>query len=146
MLIVVTAWVTIADPAQLAELRGAVVASALYVSNWWLIFQHVSYFARFAPPSPLSHLWSLAIEEQFYLVWPFLLLLGLRFVREPSSATGVRPRLAVVTLALALASAILMAVLYHPSFDPSRVYDGTDTRAFGCCSGRRWRWSGRAGT
>src|SRR3954468_8742374 len=83
MLIVVTAWITIADPDQLDRLRGAVISSALYVNNWWLIDQHVSYFARFAPPSPLGHLWSLGVEEQFYLVWPWVLLLGLRFVKEP---------------------------------------------------------------
>jgi peptidoglycan/LPS O-acetylase OafA/YrhL len=106
-----------------------VVASALYVSNWQLIFGDVSYFARFAPPGPLNHLWSLAIEEQFYIVWPFLLLLGVRLVREPPLPSGVRPRLAGVTLLLAIASAVLMAVLYHPSLDPSRVYYGTDTRA-----------------
>ncbi len=51
-------------------------AAALYVSNWQLILQHVSYFAAFGPLSPLNHLWSLAVEEQFYIVWPFLLLLG----------------------------------------------------------------------
>jgi len=92
MLIVVTAWITIADPSQLDRLRGAVASSALYVNNWWLIDQHVSYFARFAPPSPLGHLWSLGVEEQFYLVWPWLLLLGLRFVKEPASSPGIRPR------------------------------------------------------
>jgi peptidoglycan/LPS O-acetylase OafA/YrhL len=130
MLVVVTAWITIADPDQLDHLRGAVISSALYVNNWWLIDQHVSYFARFAPPSPLGHLWSLGVEEQFYLVWPWLLVLGVRFIKEPSSATGVRPRLALITLGLGVASAILMAVLYHPGFDSTRVYDGTDTRAF----------------
>jgi peptidoglycan/LPS O-acetylase OafA/YrhL len=135
MLIVVTAWITIADPDQLDKLRGAVISSALYVNNWWLIDQHVSYFARFAPPSPLGHLWSLGVEEQFYLLWPWLLLLGLRFVKEPESARGLRPRLALITLGLATASAILMAVLYHPGFDSTRVYDGTDTRAFGVLFG-----------
>lgn len=135
MLVVVTAWITIADPSQLAHLRGAVISSALYVNNWWLIDQHVSYFARFAPPSPLGHLWSLGVEEQFYLLWPWLLLLGLRFVSEPASSAGIRPRLALVTLGLAAASAILMAVLYHPGFDSTRVYDGTDTRAFGLLFG-----------
>jgi peptidoglycan/LPS O-acetylase OafA/YrhL len=130
-LVVVVAWVTIFGPAQPSKFRDAVVAAALYVSNWQLIFQHVSYFARFGGPEPLGHLWSLAVEEQFYIVWPFLMLLGVRFVRErPGTPAGVRPRLAVVTLLMAAASAILMAVLYHPSFDPSRVYDGTDTRAF----------------
>src|SRR6059058_5368546 len=85
MLAVVVVWVTLADPSQLPELRGAVAAAAGYVSNWWMISQHVPYFARFGPPSPLAHLWSLAIEEQFYLVWPWLLLLGLHFVRERRS-------------------------------------------------------------
>jgi peptidoglycan/LPS O-acetylase OafA/YrhL len=129
MLVIVVAWVTIFGPAQPQQFRDAVVASALYVSNWQLIFGDVSYFARFAPPGPLNHLWSLAIEEQFYIVWPFLLLIGVKLVRETPLPSGVRPRLAIVTLALAIASAILMAVLYHPSLDPSRVYYGTDTRA-----------------
>ncbi len=130
MLIIVVAWVTIFGPAQPQQFRDGVVASALYVSNWQLIFGDVSYFARFAPPGPLNHLWSLAIEEQFYLVWPFVLLLGVKVVREKPLPSGVRPRLAVATLLLALVSVVLMAVLYHPSLDPSRVYYGTDTRAF----------------
>jgi peptidoglycan/LPS O-acetylase OafA/YrhL len=129
MLLIVVAWVTVFGPAQPQQFRNAVVASALYVSNWQLIFGDVSYFARFAPPGPLNHLWSLAIEEQFYIVWPFLLLLGTKLVRDRPLRSGIRPRLAVATLVLAFASAILMAALYHPSLDPSRVYYGTDTRA-----------------
>jgi len=128
MLVVVVAWVTVARPGELAALRGQVVAALLYVSNWWLIVHHVSYFARFGPPSPLGHLWSLAIEEQFYLVWPWLLLLGLEVLRR-------RRWLVLATLALAAASSIEMALLYHPGFDPSRVYDGTDTRAAGLLLG-----------
>ncbi len=136
MLVVVVAWVTIFGPAQPSKFRDAVIAAALYVSNWQLIFQHVSYFARFGAPEPLGHLWSLAVEEQFYIFWPFLLLLGTRFIREaPGASAGLRPRLAAATLVLAAASAIAMAVLYHPSFDPSRVYDGTDTRAFELLAG-----------
>src|SRR5215208_5907088 len=135
MLVVVVAWITIADPSQLSSLRGAVISSALYVNNWWLIDQNVSYFARFAPPSPLGHLWSLAVEEQFYLVWPWLMLLGLRLVKERPGPLAVRPRLALFTLALGVVSAVLMAVLYHPGFDSTRVYDGTDTRAFGLLFG-----------
>jgi peptidoglycan/LPS O-acetylase OafA/YrhL/lysophospholipase L1-like esterase len=128
MLVVVTAWVTVFGPAQPSQFRDAVVAAALYVSNWQLILHDVSYFARFAPPLPLNHLWSLAVEEQFYIVWPFLLLLGVRFVRE-SNPIRLRPRLAALTAALAAASAVAMALLYHPTLDPSRVYYGTDTRA-----------------
>ena len=117
------------------ELRGEVVSAVLYVNNWWQITQHTSYFARFGPPSPLSHLWSLAVEEQFYLLWPWLLLLGLKFLPERARGIRVRPRLAGATLVLALASAIEMALLYHPSFDSTRIYEGTDTRAFGMLFG-----------
>jgi peptidoglycan/LPS O-acetylase OafA/YrhL len=129
MLIVVVAWVTLLGPRQPPEFRDAVAAAALYFSNWWLIFEQVSYFADFGPAAPLNHLWSLGVEEQFYIVWPLLLLLGIRFVRETPLPSGIRPRLAGVTAGLALASAIAMAVLYEPSLDPSRVYYGTDTRA-----------------
>ena len=69
-------WVAFATGPSCPALRGNVVAATFYMSNWWLIFQHVSYFARFGPPSPLGHLWSLAVEEQFYLIWPWLLLAG----------------------------------------------------------------------
>jgi peptidoglycan/LPS O-acetylase OafA/YrhL/lysophospholipase L1-like esterase len=133
MLIVVTAWVTLFQRSHLASLRGAVVAAATYSSNWYLIAVNQSYFARFAPPQPLDHLWSLAVEEQFYLLWPWLLLLGLLCVRR-RGASGIR-WLVLPTLALAAASAIAMYLLYHPAVDPTRVYEGTDTRASGLLIG-----------
>jgi peptidoglycan/LPS O-acetylase OafA/YrhL len=129
MLVLVTAWVALVQRSQLLALRGAVAAAAAYVSNWWLIAQNSSYFARFAPPTPLGHLWSLAVEEQFYLIWPWLILAGLYLTRS----LGEQPRrrwLAGGTLVLAAASAWEMIALYHPGYDPTRVYDGTDTRAF----------------
>ena len=141
MLIVVMAWVTLGDPGQLKDLRGATLASAAFTSNWWLIFQDVSYFDRFGPESPLSHLWSLAVEEQFYIFWPWLLLIGLRFIPDDKGGLKARnrrrqrPRLAMVTLGFAFVSALLMAILYHPGFDTTRVYEGTDTRAFGLLIG-----------
>jgi peptidoglycan/LPS O-acetylase OafA/YrhL len=142
MLIVVTAWVTVIGPHQPSDFRDAALSAAAYFNNWWLIFHHVSYFARFEAPSPLNHLWSLSIEEQFYIFWPFLLLAGTRLVPEVRDTTGVRPRLALCVLAMALVSTILMAVLYHPSLDPSRVYYGTDTRAmellFGAALAMMW--------
>ncbi len=135
MLALVTAWVVLLGPAQPAQFREAVGAAALYVANWQLVFEHVSYFARFGPPSPLDHLWSLGVEEQFYILWPLLLLAGTILLRERSRLSGVRPRLAGIALLLAGASALEMALLYHPSFDPSRVYYGTDTRAFELLAG-----------
>jgi peptidoglycan/LPS O-acetylase OafA/YrhL len=134
MLTVVTAWVTIADRARLASLRGAVLAAATYSSNWYLIAANQSYFARFAPPAPLDHLWSLAVEEQFYLLWPALLMLGLFFLRNSRKESTVR-WLALPTLMLAAASVFEMWKLYQPGFDPTRVYEGTDTRAFGLLIG-----------
>ena len=135
MLAIVLAWVTLFGPAQPDQFRKAVVSAVLYVNNWQQIVGNVSYFARFAPEEPLNHLWSLSVEEQFYILWPFVLLLGVKLVRETPLPSGVRPRLAVATVGLAVASSILMAVLYHPSLDPSRVYYGTDTRAGGLLFG-----------
>jgi peptidoglycan/LPS O-acetylase OafA/YrhL len=161
MLAVVTVWVNVFARSFLPGFRGNVAASVFYVSNWWFIDQHSSYYARFAPPAPLDHLWSLAVEEQFYLVWPWAVLLlawlagrlhrrrrglvdGLGGLAAPVVAQpgGVayltrwpRVALAAVTLAVAVVSAVLMARLYDPGYDPTRVYEGTDTRAFGLLIG-----------
>ncbi|MFZ0040932.1 MAG: acyltransferase, partial [Solirubrobacteraceae bacterium] len=135
MLIVVSIWVWLADRTQMGAVRGQVFAAAVYISNWWQGFEHFSYFARYGPPSPLNHLWSLSVEEQFYLLWPWLLLLGIHFVHERRRPIPIRPRLAGWTLALAFVSALEMGIMFHPTFDPSRVYYGTDTRAFGLLLG-----------
>src|SRR5712664_433889 len=132
MLAVVTAWVTVADRARLDSLRTAVGAAAAYFSNWFLIARNQSYFARFAPPAPLDHLWSLAVEEQFYLLWPLLLVAGLIAARKLRAATRW---LIVPTGILTAASAYAMLTLYHPGLDPTRVYEGTDTRACGLLIG-----------
>ncbi len=134
MLAVVTAWVTLLDRARLSNLRGAVAAAATYSSNWYLIVQNQSYFSRFAPPEPLDHLWSLAVEEQFYLIWPWVLLVGLYLIRRRRSARAIS-WLALPTLVLAAASAALMWLSYEPAVDPTRVYEGTDTRACGLLIG-----------
>ena len=105
------------------------ISAVFYINNWQQIFADVSYFARFEAEGPLDHLWSLSVEEQFYIVWPFLLLAGVKLVHERPLPSGVRPRLALLTIAGAIVSSILMLVLYEPSLDPSRLYFGTDTRA-----------------
>jgi peptidoglycan/LPS O-acetylase OafA/YrhL len=112
----------VVDRTQLPSIRNDAFATIAYVANWRFVFSGQSYFAQFAAPSPLRHMWSLAIEEQFYLLWPFVVFLLLRW----------RPRLRLLTqlfVGAAVASALLMAVLFHPGHDPSRVYYGTDTRA-----------------
>lgn len=103
------------------------VASVLGFNNWWQIFNKVSYFEAAGAPSPFTHCWSLAIETQFYLIYPLLLLLLARVVRGRKKRGKV---FAIVSALLAVVSMILMAVLYNPNGDPSRVYYGTDTRAF----------------
>jgi len=123
MLLAVSVWIVLFQPAQIASLRSDVIAALLYVSNWWFIFHKVSYFSSFGPASPLGHLWSLAVEEQFYLIWPLLLVIGLKYIPRRGKLLGL-------TLALASASAIAMALIYRAGMDPSRVYYGTDTRAF----------------
>ena len=110
------------SPALFAKARSDLLPSLFFFNNWWQIFHNVSYFEASAAPSPLTHYWSLAIEEQFYIVWPLLLLLLLK-LRIPKKG------LAAIVAVLALASVGEMAFLYNPSTDPSRVYYGTDTRA-----------------
>ena len=146
MLAVVSIWVALLHSSQIGDVRGQTVSALLYVNNWWQIGQHISYFQLFGPPSPLSHLWSLAVEEQFYLIWPWVLLLGLRFIHERRRSISVRPRLAAATLVLATISAIEMALMYHPGFDHTRIYEGTDTRAFGllCGAALAMIWPSRA--
>ncbi len=115
---------------DLSDLRGDAISTLLYVNNWHSIFVHQSYFAQFSTPSPLQHTWSLAIEEQFYLVWPLVLLLQLRLARRGWRRAGM-----LLTVSLGVLSSILMAILFHPGADPTRVYYGTDTRLFDLMAG-----------
>ena len=107
------------------------LASVLGFNNWWQIFNKVSYFEAAGVPSPFTHCWSLAIETQFYLIYPLILLGIYKLVKSRGEGRANRGLLfAGVTLLLALISVILMIVLFDPQQDASRVYYGTDTRAF----------------
>ena len=121
--------VVFAEPTALARIRGDALATIGYVANWRAIYAGQSYFELFTSPSPLQHTWSLAIEEQFYLLWPLLFVAIARFAKR-------RTPHAVLTTAVGLgaASALAMVLLHDPA-DLNRAYYGTDTRAFALFAG-----------
>jgi peptidoglycan/LPS O-acetylase OafA/YrhL len=109
-------------PYELTKLRLDSLSGLFYVANWRFVVSGQSYFDLFSTPSPVRHLWSLAIEEQFYLVWPLVVLACLRFAR------GRLRVLVGVCVAGVIASVYLMSALFRAD-DPSRAYYGTDSRA-----------------
>ena len=128
-------------PEEVGRIRGDVAAAATYTSNWYLVGTDHSYFSTFARPSPFAHLWSLAIEEQFYLLWPPVLFLLWKVARRRGK------RVAAAIIAGAAGSVAALFLLYAGG-DPSRVYYGTDTRAAGLLIGAAlavmWRPFSRA--
>ena len=145
MLIVTCTYAAAFVPDALYRLRTDVLAAVTYSTNWWLIASHQSYFEALGRPPLLRHLWSLAVEEQWYLLWPLVFVVAMGLVR------GRTQRLALPVFVVALASTVWMAVIFDPSADASRAYFGTDTRASGLLIGAAtamvwtpWRWP-RAG-
>jgi peptidoglycan/LPS O-acetylase OafA/YrhL len=131
LLVVTLAFAVVFLPGEVAGLRNDAIAAFGYATNWYLLAGQESYFEAIGRPSLLVHLWSLAVEEQFYVLWPPLFALGMGV-----GALGFRRRrLIFLLLAGAAASAALMAILYHPDLDPSRLHYGTDTRATGLLVG-----------
>ena len=121
LIVTLVVWRLTADPSRFPGLRGDATATLGYVANWHFAFSGQGYFDQLAPPSPLLHLWSLAVEEQFYLVWPLVVIITLRF--------GSRRLLLAVAMAGAAASTALISVLSVRGVDANRLYYGTDTRA-----------------
>jgi peptidoglycan/LPS O-acetylase OafA/YrhL/lysophospholipase L1-like esterase len=139
LLVVTLAFAVVFLPEEVARLRNDAAAAFAYVTNWYLVVNNESYFETVGRPSLLLHLWSLAVEEQFYVLWPPLFVVGIMLLRRYTL---------LVALAGAAGSALLMATLYQPDVDPSRIYYGTDTRATGLLLGAAlaFVWAPRRGT
>ena len=133
----------VADAAY--QVRRDLPWAITFVLNWSYLFFEQSYFVNISRPPLLQHLWSLSIEEQFYVIWP-LLIIGL--YKLPLRRVTPRQKIFVLSLVLALASTAWMIYLsvsngFPIPNDPSRVYFGTDTHAMGlligCATAALWR-------
>lgn len=123
MVIAVTAWITLFDRQLVHTLKEDLLSVFFYFSNWWFIYKDVSYFETYDSPSLVTHFWSLAVEEQFYIIWPIIIFV-LFFLFRKKQVVGF------ILFFLMAASTVWMGILYDPGEDPTRVYYGTDTRAF----------------
>jgi len=127
VLVVVTLYVRfVAVSGLYPDFRMSALSALFYFSNWWQIASSSNYFVTSGATSPLTHTWSLAVEEQFYLVWPLVVLAVLALSR--TFVRAVRALL-VVSVVGAVCSAIEMVVLYAPRANFTRLYFGTDTHA-----------------
>ena len=132
LLIVVGISVLFVYQDALSAFRQDALATIFYVNNWWYVLVDQSYFESMGRPPLLKHLWSLSVEEQFYLIWPVVALLLVR--------SGGRPLVRRIALLLAVASTVWMAVIairngYPVDADPSRAYFGTDSHSMGLLVG-----------
>ncbi|MEO6987997.1 MAG: acyltransferase family protein [Aquihabitans sp.] len=132
-------WMT---PWRLNSLRLDSLAALAYVANWRFSFAGESYFASGMGPSPLRHTWSLAIEEQFYVLWPVLLVVLLatwhRWGRPSNGITGLLRRDRIVghlALVVVVLSAVMMVIASKRANDLSSVYYGSHTRVFALAAG-----------
>ncbi len=119
------------EPTELGRIRSDSFATLGYVANWSFVMRGFDYWALFTAPSPLAHTWSIAIEEQFYVLWPLVLVVLLWFAgrRGSDARQRITPIVLGVCIAGAAVSAALMIRLYESNGDIGRVYYGTDTRA-----------------
>ncbi|HFC09366.1 MAG TPA: acyltransferase [Chloroflexi bacterium] len=143
LLLLVPVMARLVAPDALFRLREDVPAALAYVTNWVYILRKISYFEQFGRPPLLRHLWSLAVEEQFYLTWPLIFTALMAAGGDFRRPKRLLKRFTLAAVVLALASAAWRAYLYVPYTDPSRPYYGTDTRAaailFGAAFAALWR-------
>lgn len=122
MLVLTTAYITLFAHPLLHHIKAIIITNLFWVYNWWEIKNGQSYFDQFNGASPFTHLWTLGVEAQFYVLWPLILLGLFRLFRKKKWVSRF-------VLLLAILSAVEMGVLYDPA-NINRVYYGTDTRAF----------------
>ncbi|MGV2875462.1 acyltransferase family protein [Macrococcus capreoli] len=120
MMFIVVQYIIFFDRELLYQVKKDMYAALVYVSNWWYIFDGLDYFQSLEP-RPLKHLWSLAIEEQFYLFFPFILLMLFKFLKKKSN-------IFIVFFVISIISMGVMWAMYNPAISISRIYFGTDTR------------------
>lgn len=123
MLVGTGTYITLFERSLLTNLRSIITTNMLYLYNWWEVGHGQSYFDRFNGESPFTHLWSLSIEGQYYLIWPLILTAMILIIRKKKT-------IAYILLALAAFSGLLMGILYTGPHALNRVYYGTDTRMF----------------
>lgn len=123
--VVVVSWLLF-DPVRMDEVSLGVIASALYVMNWLLAFRATDYFAAGLEASPVQHFWTLAVEEQFYLIWPAMLLAAAWWSRRVGRS--LRSVLAVAFAAVAVAS--LFYSVYSTQLQAGAAYFSTLTRGW----------------
>lgn len=124
-MLLTTVWILFFQQEALQNYRGSFFSTLLGVNNWWQIGQNLSYFGQFARTDVYTHLWTLALEIQFYLIWPWILIGLARFWSK-----RLRPMLALTAVVGTVLSAILMLFLYVFNGNITRIYYGTDTRLF----------------
>ena len=117
-------------PKAVEGIRAEIVSILLGYNNWWQIFQNSSYFTKIANASPFTHIWSLALEMQFYLIWPLVYFWYVMLSRVGSKRKGFSNRGLWFFGVLGIISFVEMWVMMRPGMDATRVYYGTDTRLY----------------